>query len=100
MEQTLALYAIMATFWASVAFIVVYTIVAKWWHTRIGWARISLDFAMVMVLGPAILAYYFPQLNGAPITWCEIGGFFVAAAVILWNTELVVRTQIKKWRNK
>ena len=44
-----------AGFWISVAFIVLYTFMARWWHNPMGRMLVGLDFAFAVITGESTL---------------------------------------------
>lgn len=93
----LAIGAVEFSFWSAVLFMVGYTILAPWWKSQIGWARISLDFALALALSPTILHYAFgvKVANSTGFAFYTIGAIFLVGCVSLWNFALVVRAQLK-----
>ena len=82
-------------FFASVAFIVVYSLLASWWHSSIGRALIMMDASLSLALAPSVLH----QLTGITIVaskgfaWYYLVSISLVAASTMWRTWIVYRAQ-------
>jgi hypothetical protein len=79
----------------SVAFLVVYILLAKGYRTEIGRTLITLDAGLTLALGPSVLI-------GLPVTSLWFGWYFVVSIALVgvaawWLVWFVVRVQ---WRGR
>ena len=95
--QNVAYCVFLFAFLAAVLFMTVYTAMARWWRSEIGWARISLDFGLAMALFPSVLHFLLGVriANSYGFAWFTIGAIAFVGCVSLWNLALVVRSQLK-----
>lgn len=95
--QTLAQYVVMFAFIASLVFMAGYTVLAKWWKSEIGWARISLDFGIAVALSPTFVHVIFGvHVDNSPFfAWYVIGSIAFVGCVALWNLAIVARAQLE-----
>jgi hypothetical protein len=91
---------VMFAFCSAVLFMAGYTLLAKWWKSTIGWARISLDFGIAMALSPAFLHMAFGiHVDGSPLfAWYDIAAIAFVGFVSLWNLAIVIRAQLRGHR--
>jgi hypothetical protein len=80
----------------SVAFLLVYILLAKGYRTEIGRALITLDAGLTLALGPSVLH----RLVGLPVTSIAFAYYFVASIAVVgfatwWRVWFVVRVQWK-----
>jgi hypothetical protein len=96
--QTLGEAVVLFAFFSAVTFIAGYTLLAKWWRSEIGWARISLDFGIAMALSPSFLHMVFGvHVDGSPaFAWYAIGAIAFVGLVSLWNLWIVARKQLHR----
>jgi hypothetical protein len=87
-------------FWSAVAFMVGYTLLANWWKSQVGWARISLDFGIALALSPSAIHWLFgARIDNSPgFAWYTIGAIALVGLVSLWNLALVAGIQFKRRR--
>lgn len=95
--ETLANLITQYAFWSAVAFIIVYTLLAKWWKSEIGWARVSLDGGIALALSPTVAHFIFGLRvdNSTFFDWYAIAAVALVGCVSLWNTAIVIRKQIR-----
>lgn len=95
--NNLALASVQFAFYAAILFIVGYTILARWWKTELGWARVSLDFGIALALSPTLIhvAFNVRIENSIAFAWYQIAAVAFVGCVSLWNLALVIRTQLK-----
>lgn len=85
--------------WAgSVAFLVVYLLLARGWRTEIGRALIALDGGLTLALGPSVVH----RLTGLSLTSMAFSWYFVASILLVglatwWRTWFVIKIQ---WRGR
>jgi hypothetical protein len=91
---------VLFAFISSVLFIAGYTLLAKWWRSDIGWARVSLDFGLAMALSPSVLHMTFGVRveDSVGFAWYTIGAIAFVGLVSLWNLALVATVQLKRQR--
>jgi hypothetical protein len=91
---------VLFAFFSAVLFIAGYTVLARWWKSAIGWARISLDFGIAMALSPSFLNMIFGvHVDGSPaFAWYAIAAIAFVGLVSLWNLGIVVRLQLRGHR--
>lgn len=97
----LATWAVEFSFCAALLFMIVYTLLANWWKSAIGWARISLDFGIALALSPTVLHLItgLQVEHSLPFYWYQIGAICFVGCISLWNAYLVTRVQIGSWWN-
>jgi hypothetical protein len=85
------------SFCAAMLFIVGYTLLAPWWESAIGWARISLDFGIAMALSPSIIHLLFGiRVEGSNFFyWYTVVTVFFVGCISLWNLVLLARIQFR-----
>lgn len=100
--QRLGQDVVLFAFISALLFIAGYTVMAPWWKSEIGWARISLDFGIAMALSPAFLHMAFGVRvdNSVVFDWYTIGAIAFVGCVSLWNLFLVARVQTKRQRRQ
>lgn len=93
---------VLFSFITSIMFIAGYTVLAKWWKTEIGWARISLDLGIAAALSPTFVHVTFGvHVENSPVfAWYTIGAIAFVGLVALWNLALVARVQSKRQRRQ
>lgn len=93
-------WAVQFAFWAAVAFIVGYTLLAPWWRTPIGWARVSLDAGIALALSPTLIHLWTGMRveDSVSFAWYQIAAVAFVGCVSLWNLALVARHQLKALR--
>jgi len=89
-------------FCAAVLFILGYSVLAKWWKSEIGWARVSLDAGIAIALSPTMihLATGMRVEESIAFAWYQIGAVAFVGCVSLWNLALVARVQTKRQRRQ
>jgi hypothetical protein len=86
---------VLVAFLASVAFIVVYSLLASWWHSPIGRALVMMDASLALALVPSALH----QLTGITIVasigfaWYYLVTLTMVAASTIWRTWIIYRAQ-------
>lgn len=82
-------------FGASVAFVVLYSLLAPWWRSQVGRAMVSLDAALALTLLPSVL-HYAVGLNLAHpfFAWYDFASLLAVAGVTVWRTVVMVRIQL------
>lgn len=100
--QALGQDVVVFAFISALLFIVGYTVLARWWKSEIGWARISLDFGIAVALSPTIIHIITGVriVNSAVFGWYTIGAIAFVGSVSLWNLFLVARVQSKRQRRQ
>jgi hypothetical protein len=95
--QALGQYVVMFAFISSLVFMAGYTLVAKWWHSAIGRARISLDFGIAVALSPTFLHVVFGIKvdDSVFFDWYAISAIAFVGLVSLWNLAIVARAQLE-----
>lgn len=102
LTQSIGQIVVLFAFFSAIAFVLGYTAMAKWWKSDIGWARISLDFAIAMALSPAFLhvAFGVHVDDSVGFAWYSIGAIALVGCVGLWNLALVAREQLRGRRGR
>lgn len=82
----------------SVAFLLVYLLLARGWRTEIGRALIMLDAGLTLALGPSVIH----RLFGLSLANIGYAYYFVASIAIVgaatwWRTWFVIKVQ---WRER
>lgn len=94
-----ATWAVEFSFCAALLFMIFYTLLANWWKSAIGWARISLDFGIALALSPTVLHLLtgLQVEHSLPFYWYQIGAICFVGCISLWNAYLVCRVQLRAW---
>lgn len=101
MIQSLGQPVVVFAFAAACLFMVGYTILAPWWRTTTGRARISLDFGIALALSPTVLHLTFGvTVTNAFFGWYTLIAIAIVGCVSLWNLYLVIATQLKAARDQ
>ena len=100
--QTLGQDVVMFAFISALVFMAGYTVLAKWWRTAIGRARISLDFGIAMALSPTFLHMVFGvHVDDSPVfAWYVIASIAFVGLVTLWNLVIVAKSQLEGSRSE
>ena len=100
--QTLAQDVVLFSFITAIMFILGYSVLAPWWKSEIGWARISLDFGIAVALSPTFIHVTFGvHVDESPVfAWYTIAAIAFVGLVSLWNLALVARVQSKRQRRQ
>jgi hypothetical protein len=86
---------VLVAFLASLAFVVVYSLMAPWWRSPIGRALIMLDASLALTLAPSVLHH----LTGISIiastgfAWYYLVTLTMVAASTIWRTWIIYRAQ-------
>jgi len=100
--DTLGTDSVLFAFWSAIAFMVGYTVLAKWWRSEVGWARVSLDFAIALALSPTMVHVITGMRveESVAFAWYQIGAIALVGLVSLWNLAVVARLQLKGLRRR
>ena len=93
---------VLFSFITALMFIAGYTVLAPWWKSEIGWARVSLDFGIAVALSPTFIHVTFGvHVDNSPaFAWYAISAIAFVGLVSLWNLALVARVQTKRQRRQ
>jgi hypothetical protein len=82
-------------FGAAILFMAIFSLLAPWWKSEIGWARISLDFGIALALSPVILNRLFGISFETSIAgyWYQLGAVAFVGCISLWNAWIVFKRQ-------
>jgi hypothetical protein len=82
-----------AIFWAGIAFVLLYTILAPWWKNSFGRALVAMDLAVSAALFPAVLSTEFgvQMFSAEFIAWLEVAAFSVVFVVIMSRMYLLAK---------
>lgn len=86
---------VMVTFVCSLAFIVLYSVLAPWWRYSIGRSIVALDGALSLTLLPSVVHHMFGFRSAADpfFAWFTVGAFALVPCVIVWRAVIIVRMQ-------
>ena len=82
-----------------IAFVVQYSLYAKWWANPIGQTVVALDLCVLILLIPSDIGTLWPSwsfLHGIGYVWFEVGLLFLVLATMLWRMavwQAVVRSK-------
>lgn len=87
---------VVITFCASVGFIVLYTLVARWWRSALGRNLVAFDSALSLTLLPAVLHHAFGVSSALsePFAWFTLAAFAAVPCVIVWRAVILLRAQL------
>ena len=82
---------------AIVAFIVIYTLFAKWWKNIIGRSIVLLDGLLGLAFLPSIISFFFhfSRLTSRIAGWVDLGIFALIAGVMIWRSVIWIRIHRK-----
>lgn len=82
----------------SVAFLLVYLLLARGWHTEIGRALITLDAGLTLSLGPSVVHRLFGlSLASIGFAWYFVASIALVGVATWWRTWFVIKVQ---WRGR
>lgn len=87
---------VVITFFASIGFIVLYTILAPWWRSPLGRNLVAFDAALSLTLLPSVVHHTF-GVNSAlspAFAWFTVGAFAAVPLVIVWRAWILLRVQV------
>jgi hypothetical protein len=86
-----------ATFLASLAFVIIYSITARWWRSALGRNLVAFDSALALTLLPSMVHHFFGvnTVNNAGFAWFTLIAFGFVPIVIVWRTAILIRLQLK-----
>jgi hypothetical protein len=78
---------------ATVAFTVVYSVLAPWWANPIGRTLVQLDILLGLALVPSILSlfWHFNRLTSHIAAWVDVGLFALIALTLFARIPLWIR---------
>lgn len=87
---------VVATFCCSLAFIALYTLVAKWWRSPLGRNLVAFDASLSLTLLPSVVHHAFGVSSALsePFAWFTLGAFAAVPCVIVWRAVILVRMQL------
>lgn len=86
--------AVQAAFWASVLFLLGYSIAAPWWRHPIGRGFASLDAGLAFALSPAMLHDYFGlNVQNQFFAWYDGAALCLVALITLTRLGIILRVQ-------
>lgn len=87
---------VVATFCCSVAFVVLYTVVARWWQSPLGRNLVAFDSALSLTLLPSVLHHAFGISSSLsePFAWFTLAAFATVPCVIVWRAVILLRAQL------
>jgi hypothetical protein len=90
-------YVAEAAFFAGVAFIAAYTLLAKWWKTPVGVSIVLLDLMIALILLPDMLLYLLDiNVTGSEFwTFLVLGALAAVPVIIMWRLVILVRLQLR-----
>jgi drug/metabolite transporter (DMT)-like permease len=96
--QELGQDVVLFAFISALVFMAGYTVMAPWWRTAIGRARISLDFGIAVALSPTFLHLMFGIRveNSVFFDWYQICAIAFVGCVSLWNLVIVAKSQLER----
>jgi hypothetical protein len=86
---------IMVTFFCSLAFVALFTLVAPWWRYPAGRSTVALDAALALTLLPSVVHHIFGFRSAEDpfFAWFTVGAFALVPCVIVWRAVIIVRMQ-------
>jgi hypothetical protein len=84
------------TFCASLAFIVLYSLVAPWWRSALGRNLVAFDATLALTLLPSVIHHAFGATSAEStfFAWFTITAFALVPCVITWRAVIMVRMQL------
>lgn len=96
--EDLSMFVVYFTCAASIAFLLVYTLLARGYRTEIGRMLITLDLGLTMALFPSVLHKLFGvSIESLAFAWYFVVSIALVGAATWGRTYLVVAIQ---WRNR
>lgn len=99
--QSITADEVVTTFFTSVAFIVVYTVFARWWRSAFGRSMVAFDAALSLALLPSVVHHITgtSSVESAPFAWFTVASLGAVPCVIAWRTVIVVRAQLNRQKH-
>jgi len=87
---------VVITFFASIGFIVLYTVLAKWWLSPLGRNLVAFDSALSLTLLPSVVHHTFGVSSALSpaFAWFNVGAFAAVPLVIVWRAWILLRVQV------
>ncbi len=79
------------TFLASLAFVITYHVIAKWWSSEFGRSLMIYQVAMTAILGLSSLTSIFGRADWIVIVGIPI--FLVVPIALVWRTVVLIKIQ-------
>lgn len=86
----ISIIALYATFFASLAFVVVYAF-SKWWEHESGRNMMSFEVAITLVTGSSLSRLYFH--DHVWYTWLRTAIFLPVPIILVWRLWMLIRVQ-------
>jgi hypothetical protein len=85
----------LASFFAAVGFVALYSVLAPWWKTPLGRSIVALDTAVAMTVAPSVLHFVFgvTSLKSETFAFFTLGAFTMIPIIIVWRGWLLWRLQ-------
>ena len=82
-------------FCTTVGFIVLYSVVARWWENTLGRCIVALDGSVALTLLPAVLHHAFGwSVAASPFfAWFSLVSFAAVPLVVAWRAVILLRIQ-------
>jgi hypothetical protein len=86
---------VLTTFFCSLAFIALYTVVAPWWRNPLGRNLVAFDASLSLTLLPSVIHHTFgpSAASSAFFGWFTVVAFAMVPCVIIWRAVIMVRMQ-------
>jgi hypothetical protein len=82
-------------FCTTVGFIVLYSVVAKWWQNTLGRCIVALDGAVALTLLPGVIHHWFGVSSADTpfFAWFSLVSFAAVPLVVAWRGVILLRIQ-------
>lgn len=89
---------IVITFVASLAFVALYSAVARWWLSPWGRNIVALDSALALTLLPSVIHHTFGvnTVDSPFFAWFTLGSFALVPVVIVWRMAILLGRQLRR----
>jgi hypothetical protein len=83
-------------FFAAIAFIILYTVLAAWWRSSLGRSIVALDAAVALTVAPSVLHFLFgvTSLQSETFAYFTLGAFTCIPLIIVWRGWMLWRLQV------
>lgn len=96
--QSITTALVVITFFTSVAFVLLYTVIAPWWRSPLGRNLIAFDSALSLTLLPSVIHHITGTSSAESpfFAWFTVGAFAAVPCVIVWRAVILIRTQLDR----
>lgn len=89
---------VIITFCTSIAFIVLYSVLAPWWRSPLGRNLIAFDAVLSLTLLPSVIHHALGATSAedTAFAWFTVSAFAAVPVVIGWRAVIMIRMQLDR----